>query len=216
MLKIDFHVHSSASYDCEMSIDEIVKQARINDIQIICITDHSKLGVNTGFHDDIFIVAGEEIKTQDGEISGLYLKNEVPPGLSPLETIRQIKDQCGLVYIPHPFDIYRKGRIAYNTLLEIIDTVDIIEAGNSKSLTPLEFYIARFFAEKHNKVISAGSDAHYRHDIGSSHVIFESDTIPVTAETMLQLFRGSYRLVTNRKKLIPRVFKKLTGLWTAI
>jgi predicted metal-dependent phosphoesterase TrpH len=209
MVNIDFHVHSSASYDCETELSDIVHYAKRNNINVVCITDHSKMEIQTHFFDEVLLVAGEEVLSNEGEITGLYMKEEIPPGLSALETINRIKAQGGLVYIPHPFDVYRKGSIRYKVLKKIVDHVDIVEAGNSKSLTSFEFYMARHFANKHQKFISAGSDGHIAKDVGSSYVSFTSDLIPDSAETMIQVFNQDKRLFVNRKRLLPRVLKKL-------
>jgi predicted metal-dependent phosphoesterase TrpH len=49
------------------------------------------------------VVVGEEISTLNGHLIGLYLSEQVPPGLSARETIRLIHDQGGLAVAAHPF-----------------------------------------------------------------------------------------------------------------
>ncbi len=52
------------------------------------------------------IIVGEEIMTTSGEIIGLYLKEKIPAGLSTIRDDKEIKEQGGLVYIPHPLREY--------------------------------------------------------------------------------------------------------------
>jgi Predicted metal-dependent phosphoesterases (PHP family) len=45
------------------------------------------------------------VKTADqGEVIGLFLREEIPRGMSFGETAEAIRAQGGLVYLPHPFD----------------------------------------------------------------------------------------------------------------
>ena len=69
------------------------------------------------------IIVGEEINTTDGEITGLFLNDEIPSGLALEETIDRVRDQDGIIYIPHPYDRLRKKSINSNKL----DFADIIE-----------------------------------------------------------------------------------------
>ena len=53
----------------------------------------------------LIVIPGEEVKTDDeGEVIGLFLKEEIPRGMSFAETVEAIRAQGGLVYVPHPFD----------------------------------------------------------------------------------------------------------------
>ena len=49
------------------------------------------------------MIVGEEVKTSQGEVIGLFLHERIERGMSMDETLR-IQDQGGLVYMPHPFD----------------------------------------------------------------------------------------------------------------
>ena len=50
------------------------------------------------------MIVGEEVKTAQGEVIGLFLNERIEPGLSMGDTIAAIQEQGGLVYMPHPFD----------------------------------------------------------------------------------------------------------------
>jgi len=133
VVKVDLHCHTIASKDSAATKEAIIAACRRKGIDILAITDHNRLTV---WQDDqVRFIPGEEILTTAGEIIGLFLREEVPPGLSPLETVRRIKAQGGLVYLPHPFDRFRRrSALQRAALAEIASYVDIIEGLNARTI----------------------------------------------------------------------------------
>ncbi|MHB0913808.1 MAG: PHP domain-containing protein [Armatimonadota bacterium] len=158
------HIHTAYSACSESGLEEIIAYCRKWKVDVLGITDHDTidgaLALKSIAH-DIRIIIGEEIKTRHGEIVGLFLKEKVEPNLDAAETCRRIKDQGGLVYLPHPFDPFKIHRLKKRVLDEILDMVDIIEVFNAKTLFPMFNAVAARFAERHGKVAAVGSDAHY-------------------------------------------------------
>jgi predicted metal-dependent phosphoesterase TrpH len=111
MLKVDLHTHSVASPDGGISESQYQQVLNKGTLNCIAITDHNEvdfaIAMNKKFGDKIIV--GEEIMTTQGEIIGLFLTEKVPAGLSPEETVKQIRKQGALVYIPHPFETFRHG-----------------------------------------------------------------------------------------------------------
>ena len=116
------------------------------------------------------VIVGEEIKTRTGEIIGYFIDEEIPARLSAEETVHRIKDQGGLVCIPHPFDRLRRSAIHRKTLEAILPYIDIIEVFNSRVLLSQDNFSARVFAAANELLVSAGSDAHIASEIGGSYV----------------------------------------------
>ena len=107
----------------------------------------------------ITVIVGEEVKTSQGEVIGLFLHERIERGMSMDETITAIQDQGGLVYMPHPFD--RMHTIPDPaTLLRVLDRIDIFEVYNSRLLFDAFNDDAMRFAAKYNLIQAAGSDAH--------------------------------------------------------
>src|SRR5581483_8866614 len=106
----DLHMHTSWSHDCSIEIDELLDHAEAEGLGAIAVTDHNVLGgaleaVERARGRDLVVIAGEEVKTAgQGEVIGLFLKEEIPRGLGFTETVEAIRSQGGLVYVPHPFD----------------------------------------------------------------------------------------------------------------
>ena len=90
---------------------------------------------------------------------GLFLKEEIPRGMSFAETVAAIKGQGGLVYLPHPFD--RMHSIPEPaTLHRHLADIDVFEVYNARLLFEAYNDEALRFARKYNLTMGAGSDAH--------------------------------------------------------
>ena len=115
----------------------------------------------------IVVIVGEEVKTAQGEVIGLYLRERIAPGMSMGDTIAAIQEQGGLVYMPHPFDRLHTIPDA-PTLLRNLDQIDILEVYNSRLLFDSFNDDALRFASKYNLIQAAGSDAHVLPGIGTA------------------------------------------------
>lgn len=164
-VNVALHVHTLYSACAETKLEVIGDYCRRKGVHALGITDHDTtagaFALKSVLGKDVKLIIGEEIKTRQGEIIGLFLKKEIPPGLEAVETVHRIKDQGGIVYIPHPFDPLKITRLKKSALLQVIDMVDIIEVFNAKVVFPVVYVIAKNFAKKHGKLGAAGSDAHY-------------------------------------------------------
>jgi predicted metal-dependent phosphoesterase TrpH len=159
IINIDPHVHTEYSFDSEVPISQVINISRRKGLDGVAITDHNSiegaLKLEQNGSDGFIIIVGEEIKTSKGEITGLFLKEWVPPGLSPEETIKNIKSQGGLVCITHPFSRLRGSRLQFEALKRVIENVDIIERFNSRNIFQADNNRAYTFA-KDNKKINDG------------------------------------------------------------
>lgn len=161
MFKVDLHTHSSVSPDGGIRPEQYQHALSTGLLDSIAVTDHNRIDMAEALHKQLGeqIIVGEEIMTTHGEIVGLFLDRLVPPGLSPEETVKQIKDQGGLVYIPHPFETVRKG-LAPDILESIADFVDIIEVCNGRAFLQNRSAQAVVWAKLNSKDAAASSDAH--------------------------------------------------------
>jgi hypothetical protein len=117
------------------------------------------------------IIVGEEVLTNRGEIIGLFLEKEIPPHRSPEETIFFIKDQGGLVCIPHPFDRFRPhSKIHKKALVSILDSIDLVEVANSRTYLKRDSRHALRLADNLDVPQIAGSDAHVVREIGKTYI----------------------------------------------
>jgi predicted metal-dependent phosphoesterase TrpH len=172
LIKADLHIHTCHSIDCLTPLEKIVGRCLELGINCIAVADHNtvsgalKLSEIAPFR----VIIAEEILTPAGEIMGLFLNEAVPRGLSPQETISRIRNQGGLVAIPHPFGRSLPWNINLLTSTEVLSQVDIIETFNSRTPFSNSIAKARELAKEQGKVASAGSDAHTLGEIGRAYV----------------------------------------------
>jgi len=174
-MKIIFHLHSKYSKDSLLDLEKIAQIAEKNKIDAVILTDHNNLAPEKEIEKikKIRIIPGEEIKTKEGEIIGIFLKEKIEMGLGIKETIEKIKEQKGLVIVPHPFDSFRKNRLKEKSLFENIDQIEIIEIFNSRNILNSANKKALEFAKKYNKVFIVGSDAHSQFEIAKAIIEIE-------------------------------------------
>jgi predicted metal-dependent phosphoesterase TrpH len=118
---------------------------------------------------DVRIIVGEEVRTRDGEVLGLFLLEEVPRGLSAADTVDRIKAQGGLAGTPHPYDTFRSG-LDEELMHELASRLDFIEGLNARMIFAMHNQRAQEFATKHSLPVSAASDAHSPREIGRAYV----------------------------------------------
>ncbi len=115
------------------------------------------------------MIVAEEVKTAEGEVIGLFLEEKIPPALSFDETLSLIKEQGGLVYVPHPFDGLRTTP-SYRAMVDNLHRIDVIEIYNAKVALSSFNLSAERFAAKYNLVAGAGSDAHVLQALGTAMI----------------------------------------------
>jgi len=182
-------MHTGFSQDSLMEPEKLVAKCAAVGLDWVAITDHNtiagalevqRLANLRSTQGRLFrVIVGEEIKSQGGEIIGLFLQEAVPRGLTALETVQRIKDQGGLVSVPHPFDHFRRSVIARAALQEILPHVDIIEAFNARNTLQRDNRTAEKLALDHNILVSAVSDSHTLVEVGRTYVeVLEFDGTP--------------------------------------
>jgi hypothetical protein len=179
----DLHLHTSWSHDCSIDVDELIDHAEAQGLGAIAVTDHNVLGgaleaVERARGRRLVVIPGEEVKTaEQGEVIGLFLRDEIPRGLSFEETVAAIRAQGGLVYLPHPFD--RMHAIPKpETLHRHLAEIDVFEVYNARLLFEGYNDEALRFARKYNLTPGAGSDAHVLAGVGTGAVRMRRFTGP--------------------------------------
>jgi predicted metal-dependent phosphoesterase TrpH len=214
MIKIDMHIHTSYSSDSLLPIDDLLETCDRKGIDCVAVTDHDTAEGALRLHElaPSKIIVGEEIHTTSGEIIGLFLKENIQPRLSPMETVQRIKDQGGLVYLSHPFDSMRAAVLGKEALDKIWEKIDIVEVFNSRNTFPWSNSKASKFASEKGVLPGAGSDAHTRYEVGRAYVMMEQ--FSSAADFLSKLAKAEIRgrktpIVFN---LINKVYKIMHGI----
>ncbi len=190
-LRVDLHTHTMWSGDSTTTPEEFAAAVAASGLDVVCITDHNAIAGAVELQDrvDARVIVGEELRTAAGEIIGLFLTDRIPMGVGPLDAARAIRDQGGVVYVPHPFDPMRRN-LSEAALYELAenDLIDAIEVLNAKtSLASLNRRAAAFAAE-FGIVGGAGSDGHVPDALGAAYV--EIDRFDTPLEFLAALATG--------------------------
>jgi predicted metal-dependent phosphoesterase TrpH len=177
-MRIDLHCHTEASPDSITPLEFIPARCAERGIQVQAITDHECIWgaqklqnlVEQDPDIDLTVIVGEEISTSQGELVGLFLKEAVPAGLTPLATVEAIQQQGGLVLLPHGFDPLRLPRLQDSAREALVESIDIVETFNARISRPHWNRVAARWSQTHGLLKSAGTDAHTLADIGSAWV----------------------------------------------
>jgi predicted metal-dependent phosphoesterase TrpH len=172
---VDLHMHTDWSHDCSIPVLDLLDHAEEIGLGGIAVTDHNVFGgaleaVGLASDRDLVVIPGEEVKTDgQGEVIGLFLEEEIPRGTSFADTIAAIREQGGLVYLPHPFD--RMHAIPDPaTLHRHLAEIDVFEVFNARLLRDSFNDEALRFARKYRLLQGAGSDAHVLQGVGTGVV----------------------------------------------
>lgn len=209
-IRLDMHVHSHYSSDATTTPETLARSWKQNGVlPIVC--DHNSIrGAEATYalirkeSPDVPTILAEEILTSEGEIIGLFLNEEVPAYLSAAETLDIIRDQGAISIVPHPFCTYRSTAIRRDTLMDLVDRIDIIEGYNARNVTRQANIMAQRLAEDWLKPVSVGSDAHTPFELCSSYAMIEPFRTP--GELIVNLFNADvrYRKVHHSLHMVSR------------
>ena len=206
---IDLHCHTSASFDCLARPGDVVKAAATRGLTHLIVTDHDRiegaLAARELAPDSLTVIVGEEIRTRDGDLIGAFLQRVVPPGMSAVETVAAIREQGGLVGVPHPFDRLRGSVLTDARMSGLAPLVDWIEVHNAR-LVGGGNERAAAFARGQGLAGVAVSDAHSILEVGVAYTALDGD--PSTPAGLLAALAGA--------EIVPGRASYAVRLWTPI
>lgn len=186
-MRFDLHIHSNYSPDSGLEVDDILRMAVKKGLDGIAICDHDTL---TGsFHArkraielnlPLLVLPAVEVSTNRGHLIVLGVRENIPSGLDPQETIKIAKQKGGVVIAAHPFKIRSIGNV------DGLD-VDAIETFNSRCIFG-ENKKAQKMAIELNIPQVGGSDSHMLATIGSGYT--EIDTEPDEGSVLDAIRKG--------------------------
>jgi predicted metal-dependent phosphoesterase TrpH len=193
MLRVDLHLHSNFSHDGRSSLQELINRARESSLDRIALTDHNTVegALSLVRMAPELAIAGEEVKTLEGEVIGLFITSRVPPFLVPEEAMDLIHGMGGLTYVPHPLDRQRSHFHA-ERMVELAGRIDIIETYNPWCDAAANRAAAQL-ADELGKVSATGSDSHSADELGRSWMEMEEYS---STEDFLDKLRFARHVVT--------------------
>lgn len=193
-VRVDLHLHSHFSHDGQSSLDELIQRCAECGLDRIALTDHNTVegALALAKMAPVLAIIGEEAKTREGEVIGLFITGRIPPYLPPEEAMDMIHGMGGLTYLPHPLDRNR-AHFRGERLVELADRIDIIETYNAWCEPASNQAAARFAADL-GKVSATGSDAHSARELGRSWMEMEEYSGP---QDFLEKLRQARHVVTS-------------------
>ena len=209
-IRVDPHVHSSASYDGHDPVELLLEQAAEIGLDGIVVTDHDVIhgslrAAELAPEYGLFGIPGVEVSTAHGHLLGVGVE-EMPPRREPYaDTVDWIRDHGGVAIVPHPFQRTRHGVRKKN-----IPNVDAIEAFNAWLFTGYKNQRARRFADAYGYPTVAASDAHTIPYVGRAYTeltIPDTSRETVTVADVLAGIRDGSTAVQGRRAPIPMAVK---------
>jgi predicted metal-dependent phosphoesterase TrpH len=219
MLRMDMHLHTGASFDCLCAPEAVLEAALRRGMDRIVVTDHNEidaaLELNRAHPEHVLV--GEEVKTAEGvDVIGILLRERIPRDTPAVEVCRAIREQGGVVYLPHPFDLHRSGAGEFVDVLE--PWIDVVEVHNARS-TARRNARAEAWAAERGFLAGAGSDAHSLREVGRGFV--EVPAFAPNREGLLDALRGgrvvgrvTSSYLVHLASTYAKLRKALPGAWT--
>ncbi len=218
---VDLHSHSSASFDSLSDPRKMIEKAMRIGLTHLAVTDHERIDGAQRARElapaGLQVIVGEEVRTADGDMLGLFLERVVPPGLSAIETAAAIREQGGLVGLPHPFDGFRSSGgskadggsgSAEQKLEALAAIVDYVETHNARAYRDAN-PLAAAFAHRHGLPGVASSDAHSITELGIASTVLPGT---FTSAAELRMLLPSAELMTGRASYFVRLWTPMAKL----
>lgn len=182
-IRAEFHTHTRFSKDSILNKFFILFMLKLKKIKLIAITDHNEVKGAIKYQKflkkfNIDVIVGEEVMTDSGEIIGLFLNKKIEPFQSPELTVKQIKEQNGIVYLPHPYDEKRyKTVLKEEKQIKLKDEFDFIEVHNGRNISEKYSDKQKDIQQKLKITPIIGSDAHTFIELGRNYIEIEYTNI---------------------------------------
>lgn len=169
MLKYDLHTHTIYSRDGAIKPADAIRIAKKRGLDGIAITDHDT--IRGGLEakklkpGDLDIIVGTEIKTDRGDIIGLFLNEEIR-AREHMDVIDAIHRQGGVAIVPHPFDSMRGS--AFWLTDRDSKKMDAVEVLNARCVFKRSNRMANHYADDYRVCKVGGSDAHFGAEIANA------------------------------------------------
>jgi predicted metal-dependent phosphoesterase TrpH len=152
--------------------------------------------------DGLYIIAGQEITTNAGDVVGLFLKQEVKPVFDVLKVVADIRSQGGLAILAHPF---KWPHLLRDTnLLKQFDAIEVFNARNNIPMPYLENFLARKAVKELNLNFIAGSDVHEGFELGQAKTIFDFSSQEANEDNIKNAILNQELRVEGREVSLPK------------
>ena len=198
------HLHTRyGSDDGRLNAPRIAFERVKQGVNVVSVTAHNDLTpaliVADYFGDEDRIVTGEEVSVysegsryEEKHLIGLFLKDEIPEGVTVFEAVERIIEQDGIVVIPHPGNrSFRIASMRFDECEELIKRYpgvrfgfevynasirDMAKLSRVTNIVDTNHESLTFFREHSQELFATGgSDGHFN-TLGFGTTLFDGDT----------------------------------------
>jgi predicted metal-dependent phosphoesterase TrpH len=182
--RADLHLHTNLG-DGWISPARLVETARQRRLTLIAVTDHDHVEGARRVEELLYqqgyplrMITGVEVSTRRGHLIGLFVKRAPKPMRPVEETIDAIKEQGGLVIVPHPLGrlVPSLSRRQIDALLAAGYAIDGIEAYNPSPANAAQRAAVRAANAEWGLAEIGASDAHFWQHVGAGFTLFPGET----------------------------------------
>ncbi|MDG4825390.1 PHP domain-containing protein [Asanoa sp. WMMD1127] len=182
--RADLHAHTNLG-DGWISPARLVREATRNGLSVIAVTDHDHVEgakrvaeILAAQESGLQLVSGVEVSTRGGHLIGLFVERAPRPMRTVEESIDAIKEQGGLVVVPHPMGrlVPSLGRRRIDALLAAGYGIDGIEIYNPSPANAGRRDAVRQANAEWGLAEIGASDAHFWQHIGAGYTRFPGGT----------------------------------------
>ncbi len=212
--RADTHMHTNLG-DGMASPTRVIEEATRRGLQVIAITDHDHVEgakrvaeLLAQQKSTLHLITGVEVSTRQGHLLGLFV-SKAPKALQSVEaSIESIKEQGGLVIIPHPLGrlVPSLSRAKIDNLLNKGFPIDGIEIYNPSPANASMRSIVRLANAQWGLAEMGGSDAHFWQHIGAAYTLFPGSSPDDLRRAILERTACSGGQETPPIRLSPAIY----------
>jgi predicted metal-dependent phosphoesterase TrpH len=182
--RADIHLHTNLG-DGWISPARLVRTATLRQLSLIAVTDHDHVEGARRVEEllaeqdsAVQMITGVEVSTRHGHLLGLFVKKAPKPMRPVQESIDAIKEQGGLVIVPHPLGrlVPSLSRRRIDSLLAAGYEIDAVEMYNPSPANSAQRAAVRSANEEWGLAEIGASDAHFWQHIGAGYTRFPGTT----------------------------------------
>ena len=203
MSKADLHIHTNASDGTFSPYQMLQYVSAETDLAVLAVTDHDEIhgaleaAALAEQFPGVEVIPGVEVSTFDGHLVGLWVETAFPVLRSAEWTIDAIREQDGVVIVPHPMSWLTLSfrQYTFKRLARKGYTFDAIEVMNASPAGKMSYEKALEIQQRLGIAQVGGSDAHILEGIGKAHTLFPGSTAADLRAAIGQratLARGGY------------------------
>ena len=212
--RADIHMHTNLG-DGWASPARVIEEATRRGLRLIAVTDHDHTEgaqrvaeLLAQQKNPLQMITGVEVSTRQGHLLGLFVKKAPKAMRSVEESIEAIKEQGGLVIVPHPLGrlVPSLSRAKIDELLNKGYGIDGIEMYNPSPANASMRSTVRSCNQQWQLAETGGSDAHFWQHIGAAYTLFPGSTPAELRRAILERTARPGGQETPPTRLSPGVY----------